>query len=108
MRHLDLNADVGEGDPEADEALLPLVTSANVACGLHAGDAHTMRATVALAQRHGVAVGAHPGYDDREGFGRRPMRREFVIRLGADRGRYAIGAFARNGSGNQNEQTGGY
>ena len=74
MRHLDLNADVGEGDPEADEALLPLVTSANVACGLHAGDAHTMRRTVALAQRHGVAVGAHPGYDDREGFGRRPMR----------------------------------
>ena len=74
MRQLDLNADVGEGDPEADEALLPLVTSANVACGAHAGDAHTMRATVALAQRHGVAVGAHPGYDDREGFGRRPMQ----------------------------------
>ena len=74
MRHLDLNADVGEGDAETDAALLPLMTSANVACGLHAGDAHTMRATVALAQRHGVVVGAHPGYDDREGFGRRPMR----------------------------------
>jgi UPF0271 protein len=70
---IDLNADVGEGDPETDAALLPLVTSANVACGLHAGDAHTMRATVMLAQRHGVAVGAHPGYDDRQGFGRRPM-----------------------------------
>src|SRR2546430_5919519 len=50
------------------------MTSANVACGLHAGDANTMRATVALAQRYGVAVGAHPGYDDREGFGRRPMQ----------------------------------
>jgi UPF0271 protein len=74
VRQIDLNADVGEGDPETDEALLPLVTSANVACGLHAGDAQTMRATVAIAQRHGVAVGAHPGYDDREGFGRRPMQ----------------------------------
>ena len=73
MLQLDLNADVGEGDPEADEALLAQVTSANVACGLHAGDAHTMRATVSLAARRGVAVGAHPGYDDREGFGRRPM-----------------------------------
>ncbi len=73
MRQIDLNADVGEGDPETDEALLRLVTSANVACGLHAGDAHTMRATVALAVNHGVSVGAHPGYDDREGFGRRPM-----------------------------------
>jgi UPF0271 protein len=74
VRDLDLNADVGEGDAQTDEALVPLVTSANVACGLHAGDAHTMRATVLLAQRHGVAVGAHPGYDDRENFGRRPMR----------------------------------
>jgi UPF0271 protein len=73
VRQLDLNADVGEGDAESDKALLPLVTSANVACGLHAGDAHTMRVTVALAVQHGAAVGAHPGYDDREGFGRRPM-----------------------------------
>jgi len=74
VRPIDLNADVGEGDEETDAALLPLMTSANVACGLHAGDALTMRATVALAQRHGVAVGAHPGYDDREGFGRRPKQ----------------------------------
>jgi UPF0271 protein len=73
VRQIDWNADVGEGDPTADEALLTLVTSANVACGLHAGDAHTMHATVSLAVRQGVAVGAHPGYDDREGFGRRPM-----------------------------------
>ena len=69
-----MNADVGEGQPESDEALLALVTSANVACGRHAGDVQTMRATVALAVNHGVAVGAHPGYDDREGFGRRRMQ----------------------------------
>lgn len=74
MRSVDLNADVGEGDPDADAALLRLVTSANIACGLHAGDAHTMRATVALAVTHRVAVGAHPGWNDREGFGRRPMQ----------------------------------
>jgi UPF0271 protein len=74
VRQIDLNADVGEGDREADQALVPLVTSANVACGVHAGDAETMRATVVLATQHGVAVGAHPGYDDRDGFGRRPMK----------------------------------
>ena len=72
VRQLDLNADVGEGQAVADEALLQLVTSANIACGLHAGDPRTMRTTVALAVRHGVAVGAHPGFADREGFGRRP------------------------------------
>ena len=74
MRQVDLNADVGEGLPDVDAALLALVTSANIACGLHAGDPHTMRKTVALAVRHGVAVGAHPGFDDREGFGRRPVQ----------------------------------
>ena len=74
MRQLDLNADVGEGLAAADAALLQLITSANIACGLHAGDPHTMRATVAMAARQGVAVGAHPGFDDREGFGRRPMQ----------------------------------
>ena len=73
MRSIDLNADVGEGQEDAEAALLPLVTSANIACGLHAGDPSTMRATVALALRHGVAIGAHPGFDDREGFGRRPL-----------------------------------
>jgi UPF0271 protein len=74
VRQLDLNADVGEGDPRSDEALLPLVTSANIACGVHAGDAHTMRTTVAMAMRYRVAVGAHPGFNDREGFGRRPQQ----------------------------------
>ncbi|HEV2013610.1 MAG TPA: 5-oxoprolinase subunit PxpA [Candidatus Dormibacteraeota bacterium] len=72
MRQLDLNADVGEGEREAEAALLPLVTSVNVACGLHAGDPDIMRATVALAVNYGIAVGAHPGFNDREGFGRRP------------------------------------
>jgi UPF0271 protein len=69
---IDLNADVGEG-LDTDAALIPLVTSANIACGAHAGDEATMRRTVALALRHGVAVGAHPGYPDREGFGRRDL-----------------------------------
>ena len=71
---IDLNADVGER-PRAlrdgsEEALLQIVTSANVACGGHAGDADTMAATLSLAVRLGVAAGAHPGYPDRAGFGR--------------------------------------
>ena len=65
---IDLNADVGEGMDDA--ALLPFVTSANVACGLHAGDPTVMDRTVSLALSHGVRVGAHPGYADREHFGR--------------------------------------
>ncbi len=74
---IDLNADVGEsygpwtmGD---DESLIPLVSSVNVACGAHAGDPLVMRQTVDLARRHGVAIGAHPGYPDRDGFGRREI-----------------------------------
>lgn len=54
-----------------DERIMPLVDLANVACGAHASDPQTMQATLALAQRHQVAIGAHPGYPDREGFGRR-------------------------------------
>jgi UPF0271 protein len=65
---VDLNADVGEGMD--DGALLPYVTSANVACGMHAGDPTTMDQTVELALSRGVRVGAHPGYPDRENFGR--------------------------------------
>jgi len=72
-----LNCDMGEsfglwslGD---DEALMPLISMANVACGFHAGDPVVMRQTVALAKLHGVRVGAHPGYPDLEGFGRRAM-----------------------------------
>lgn len=69
---IDLNCDVGEGCG-ADERLMPLVTSANVACGFHAGGPALMRRTVRLAARHGVAVGAHPSYPDRAGFGRRAL-----------------------------------
>lgn len=67
---IDLNADLGEG-AETDAALLPLLSSANVACGAHAGSPQIIRHTVRLALAHGVGVGAHPSYPDREGFGRR-------------------------------------
>ncbi len=72
MHRIDINCDLGEGAGQ-DAGLMPLITSANIACGAHAGDAATMRATVALAQRHGVAIGAHPGYADRAHFGRREL-----------------------------------
>lgn len=67
---IDFNCDVGEGAGH-DESLMPLVSSVNIACGWHAGDPATLRRTVAIARWHGVAVGAHPGHADREGFGRR-------------------------------------
>ncbi len=69
---LDLNADLGEG-AGTDAALMQLVTSANISCGFHAGDADTIAAALELAKRYGVSVGAHPGYPDREHFGRREM-----------------------------------
>jgi UPF0271 protein len=69
---IDLNCDMGEG-AGSDERIVPLVTSVNVACGFHAGDAATMRRTVRLARAHGAAVGAHPSFPDREGFGRRAV-----------------------------------
>jgi 5-oxoprolinase (ATP-hydrolysing) subunit A len=68
MTAVDLNADVGEGFD--DESLFPCLTSCNIACGAHAGDAKTMRATLEGARRRGVSCGAHPGYPDRENFGR--------------------------------------
>jgi UPF0271 protein len=74
---IDLNADVGEsfgswqkGD---DERLIPLVSSVNIACGAHAGDPATIARTVRLALAHGAAIGAHPGYPDLAGFGRRDL-----------------------------------
>jgi UPF0271 protein len=74
---IDLNADLGEGfghwPAAADDAILPLVSSASIACGFHAGDPVTMRRTVAAARRLGVTVGAHPGYPDLLGFGRRDL-----------------------------------
>ena len=69
MPTVDLNCDLGESCGN-DAELMPLITSANIACGGHAGDVETMRATVALAVQHGVAIGAHPGYPDQENFGR--------------------------------------
>jgi len=75
MRSIDINCDCGESFGNwqlgADERLLPLLTTANVACGFHAGDADIMRRTVELAKARGVNVGAHPGYRDLHGFGRR-------------------------------------
>lgn len=75
MRAIDLNADVGELPELAgvEEELLGVVTSVNVACGGHAGDAASMERVVRAARARGVAVGAHPSYPDREGFGRRVL-----------------------------------
>jgi UPF0271 protein len=71
---IDLNCDMGElPDASLEESLMSHITSANVACGGHAGNAASMRLTVELARRHGVAVGAHPGYPDRANFGRVEM-----------------------------------
>ena len=69
MAHIDLNADIGEGCGE-DAGLLAVISSCSIACGGHAGDADTMAQTVRDAIVNGVAVGAHPGYPDRDGFGR--------------------------------------
>ncbi len=78
MKAIDLNCDMGEsfgawkmGD---DRGMMPLISSANVAAGFHAGDPSTIRETVALAVEHGVAVGAHPSLPDLQGFGRRAMK----------------------------------
>ncbi len=68
----DLHADLGEG-AGTDADLMPLVTSANISCGFHAGDADTIAAALELAKKHGVRVGAHPGYADRAHFGRREI-----------------------------------
>lgn len=93
---IDLNSDVGESFGAwrlgQDADLMPAISSANVACGFHAGDPGVMRETVALAKRHGVAVGAHPGFPDLAGFGRRNLQcspaevEDFVV--------YQIGALA--------------
>jgi 5-oxoprolinase (ATP-hydrolysing) subunit A len=93
---IDLNGDVGESfgayEIGHDAALIPILTSANIACGFHAGDPGVMRATVALARQHGVAVGAHPGFPDLVGFGRRDMKA--TPREVEDLVAYQIGALA--------------
>jgi UPF0271 protein len=91
---VDLNADLGEGfggrQLTDDEALLTMVTSANVACGFHAGDPSTMRRVCALAAERGVRIGAQVSYHDLPGFGRRPM--DLPARELADEVAYQIGA----------------
>lgn len=72
MKSIDLNVDLGEGGGH-DQALMAYASSVNIACGGHAGDAKSIRHSIALAQQAKVAIGAHPGYEDRENFGRRPM-----------------------------------
>jgi UPF0271 protein len=92
--YIDINCDMGESYGRwtlgQDEEVMPHITSANVACGFHGGDPHVMRRTVALAQQHGVAVGAHPGLPDLMGFGRRRM--EVTADELKDYHRYQIGA----------------
>lgn len=77
MASIDLNADMGESfgmwQLGHDDALMPQLSSANLACGFHAGDAGTMQRSVALALKYGVAIGAHPGFHDLPGFGRRDV-----------------------------------
>src|SRR5215471_16846937 len=77
MTSIDLNCDLGESfgpwEMGHDAAMIELATSVNIACGFHAGDADIMRKTVDMAKALGVSVGAHPGYRDLHGFGRRPF-----------------------------------
>ena len=97
---VDLNCDLGESfgryELGQDAAMMPMITSANLACGFHAGDPDVMARTVDLVKQHGVALGAHPGYPDLQGFGRRQMyftanelRNLMIYQLGA------LDAFAR-------------
>lgn len=96
MPTVDVNCDVGESFGAcaigADEGVMPHITSANIACGFHGGDPAVMRRTVCLAREHGVAVGAHPGFQDLPGFGRREMR--LAPREVEDLVLYQIGALA--------------
>lgn len=93
---VDLNSDLGEGFGPwrmgDDAAMLQIVTTANVACGFHAGDPETMRRTIALARDNGVAVGAHPGFQDLIGFGRRPLP-NLTAREVENLVAYQVGAF---------------
>ncbi|MEP5760584.1 MAG: 5-oxoprolinase subunit PxpA [Litoreibacter sp.] len=87
MPQIDLNADLGESygpwTMGEDAKMLSIVTSANIACGGHAGDANTMVETTRIARENGVKIGAHPGYADREGFGRRiiPMTKSEISNM---------------------------
>jgi 5-oxoprolinase (ATP-hydrolysing) subunit A len=93
---IDLNCDMGESfgrwELGADAAVMPYISSANIACGAHAGDTAVMRRTLALAIEHGVACGAHPGFADLAGFGRREI--PVTATEAADLVLYQLGAFA--------------
>ena len=94
-KRIDLNCDMAEGfgvyTLGNDAAIMPLISSANIACGFHAGDPHVMYRTMAIARDHGVGVGAHPGYPDMPGFGRRSMA--LTPREAYETVAYQIGAF---------------
>lgn len=96
MYQVDLNCDMGESFGAYrlgnDDEILPFITSANIACGFHAGDPATMRQTVKRALANGVAIGAHPGLPDLQGFGRRPM--EISAQEATDMVVYQVGALA--------------
>lgn len=70
---IDINCDIGEGMPN-DANIIPYISSANIACGYHAGNETTMRNTIELCLKHSVAIGAHPGFNDKENFGRKPVQ----------------------------------
>ena len=92
MKKIDLNADIAEGFP-FDGALLKLLSSANIACGLHAGGAKEMQSAVRSAKENQVRIGAHPGFPDRKNFGRTQMdlpEQELIAHL-----RYQLGALKR-------------
>lgn len=95
MYRIDLNSDLGEG-AKYDEQIIPLISSANIACGFHAGDSHIMNNTIKLCKKNNVSFGAHPGFPDKENFGRTKMNLTpeqvydiMICQLGA------IGAFAK-------------
>lgn len=73
FRKITINCDLGEGLDDIDAVVMPYLDLANIACGEHAGTAETMQRTVLLAQQHGVSIGAHPSYPDRENFGRKSL-----------------------------------
>ncbi len=93
---MDLNCDLGESfgayQLGNDEAMMPLITSANIACGLHAGDPVVMQRTVQMAAQQGVRIGAHPGYPDLQGFGRRNL--DLTLEEAAAFTLYQLGALA--------------
>src|SRR5512133_1359086 len=101
MKRIDINCDMGEGfgaySVGMDEEVIRYISSANIACGYHAGDPRIMNRTVKLARENGVAVGAHPGYPDLAGFGRRNMdctpdevRDYMIYQIGALKGFCAL------------------